>query len=159
MCRAEVSVNSVGSLLVAAGQWQQRDRGVWATVQFAFFRCSANRRMAACRYCCTATQAWQCQSRHPSHLTAAPAPPLCCKCGLQDKQGPRAQGRVQVVKLNLNVIFRLLIGITPGWKLVYMILVKFVFCIFAVQWNFKYWTEKIIFILSFCFSSCVSLVP
>lgn len=60
MCRAEVSVNSVGSLLVAAGQWQQRDRGVWATVQFAFFRRSANRRTAACRYCCSAARAWQC---------------------------------------------------------------------------------------------------
>ncbi|KAF1388405.1 hypothetical protein PFLUV_G00089830 [Perca fluviatilis] len=34
--------------------------------------------MAACRYCCTATRAWRCQRRHPSHFTAAPAPPRCC---------------------------------------------------------------------------------
>lgn len=71
MCWAEVSVNSVGSLLVAAGQWQQRDLGVWATVQFAFFRLSANRRMAACRYCCSATQTRPCQRRHPLRRVAA----------------------------------------------------------------------------------------
>lgn len=110
MCRAEVSVNSVGSLLVAAGQWQQRDRGVWATVQFAFFRCSANRRTAACRYCCTATQAWRCQRRHPSHLTAAPAPPRCCMCGLQEER----REPFKLICWTLRLLYRLCIRIIPG---------------------------------------------
>lgn len=39
---------------MAAGQRQQQDRGVRATVQFAIFRCTANRRKAGCTYCCTA---------------------------------------------------------------------------------------------------------
>lgn len=55
--RAEVSVNWVGSLLVAPVQWQQWNWGrVWATVQFAFFRWCANRRIAACRHSCTGTE-------------------------------------------------------------------------------------------------------
>lgn len=70
MCRAEVCVNSVGWLLVAAVQWQQWNWGrVWATVQFAFFRWCANRRIAACRHSCTGTQS----GCHPS-----------CKRGAQD---------------------------------------------------------------------------
>lgn len=49
-------------------------------------------------------QAWQRERRHPSHLMAAPAPPRCCKCGLQDKQRPRAQEGVQIVMLSVQVI-------------------------------------------------------
>lgn len=66
MCRAEVSVNSVGSLLVAAGQWQQQDREE-CEQQRSFLQTIWEQKDGSLQILLRGHPGL---ARHPSHLTA-----------------------------------------------------------------------------------------